>query len=55
MKATEMYKERCKLLLEKGHNYQDLNNFDYFKDLFSYAEWTELMRIKNNRKNKRKK
>lgn len=53
MEATEMYKERCKKLLEAGHSYKDLNDFQYFNDLFSYAEWKELMRIKTNRKNKR--
>lgn len=53
MKATEIYKERCKLLLEKGKSYQDLNDYENFKDLFSYAEWTELVRIKLNRRNKR--
>lgn len=53
LETTEIYKERCKKLLENGRNYQDLNNYEYFKDLFSYAEYKELVRIKANRRNKR--
>lgn len=53
MVATEIYKERCKELLEKRKQFQDLNNFEYFKDLFSYEEFNEIMRIKANRRNKR--
>lgn len=53
MEATEMFKERCRNLLEKGHTYLDLDKYIYFEDLFSYAEWKELVRIKNNRRQKR--
>lgn len=49
----EMYKKRCKELLEKGKNYQDLENYEFFKDLFSKAEFGELLRIKANRRQKR--
>lgn len=49
----EMYKKRCKNILEKGCNYQDLENYEFFKDLFSKAEFGELLRIKANRRNKR--
>ena len=56
MGATEnygMYMKRCKELLEKRYNYEDLKNYEFFKDLFSKAEFGELLRIKANRRNKR--
>lgn len=53
MQATEIYNERCKTLLEKGYNFQELEVYENFNDLFSKTEFDGVLRIKKNRRNKR--
>lgn len=60
LNTMELYKLRCKALLEKNRienpteiNYAKLNDFKYFKDILNENEFQEIIRFKQNRKNKR--
>lgn len=47
------YKLICKTLTENGLALEELNNYDNFKDTFTQEEFTQIIREKQNRKNKR--
>ncbi len=49
----EIYKNRCRFLRENGVALEELNNYNNFEDLFSKNIWNEIIRRKQNRKNKR--
>ena len=47
------YKKRCRDLLKCGYKYQDLNDYDNFKDLMGEEVFKLIIRDKKNRCNKR--
>ncbi|MBQ4209091.1 hypothetical protein II654_01520, partial [bacterium] len=47
------YKLICKTLTENGLALEELNNYDNFKDTFTQKEFTQIIKEKQNRKNKR--
>lgn len=49
----ELYQFYCKSLIDKGLSFNELNNYDNFKDIFSKLEFEEIIREKQNRRNKR--
>lgn len=48
-----IYKNRCKLLTEIGLALEELNNYENFKDILTENQFKEVIRQKQNRKNKR--
>ena len=53
MEQQDLYNLRCKELINNECSYQELNDYQNFKDLFSIEEFKEIIRKKNNRKQKR--
>lgn len=51
--AMELYQTHCKYLLKNGLAYEELDNYDNFRELFSKKEFSQVMNIKNNRRAKR--
>lgn len=51
--TMDYYKVRCKKLIDNGLAYEELNNYSNFKDIFSKYEFENILRTKQNRKNKR--
>lgn len=49
----ELYKIRCKSLIDNGLALEELNNYANFKNLFSKYEFQKILNEKQNRKNKR--
>lgn len=49
----KLYKTICKTLTDNGLALEELNNYDNFKDAFTKEEFTQIIREKQNRKNKR--
>lgn len=49
----DKYKIRCRNLKKNGYENKDLNEYKYFKDLFSQYEFNLIMNEKQKRKNKR--
>lgn len=49
----ELYQFYCKCLLDNGLCYEELNNYDNFKELFSKIEFQNILKEKQNRKQKR--
>lgn len=52
MEQQDLYSLRCKELLVNECSYQELNDYSNFEDLFSIEEFKEIIRKKNNRKQK---
>lgn len=49
----DLYKSRCKELKEYGLDNSELNNYKWFEDLYSPCDFKEVLKEKQNRKNKR--
>lgn len=53
MNIYNQYKERCRFLLKEGLAYEELENYDNFKDIISEEAFKIIVRDKHNRSNKR--
>jgi len=49
----KLYKLVCKKLIDNGLALEELNNYDNFKDYFSENDFKNIIKTKQNRKNKR--
>lgn len=48
-----LYKSRCNNLLELEYSYEDLNNYENFKDIINENDFNKIIKIKHNRQQKR--